>query len=310
MADGQLEAALNRFRGALELQPGNPALEYNIGLALFRMERFDEALAPLQRATAHPPSAPQAHLMCGIVLYERGDLTAAAPELEAARAHPDAGEMALYMLVETYRHGDDPERAQAAFLELERRYPGSAFYHKLMGSAFDSEGMHAEALAEFQAALRKNPRMPEIPFAIGFIHFKKREHEQARKWLESEIALQPCHAKAHHYLGEIEMEQDNTRGAEDRYRQAINCDGSIGEAHAGLGGLLLREGRFEEAHDLLQRAVELDPQSAEAHYALGRALMRLGHRDDANAAFRRVDEIHAQKHETAQRAIGNSDQSP
>ena len=310
MAEGRLEAALGAFRQALELRPNDPALEFNVGLTLFQMGRFGEAIEPLRRARAHPPSAPQARFLLGVALYESGDLAAATPELEASRAHSELGEKALYMLVEIHRHAGEAERAQAAFLDLQRRYPGSAFYHKLMGAAYDAEGMHAEALQEFQAARQKDPRMPEIAFAIGFMHFKRRELGHAAKWLQDELAVQPCHAGAHHYLGEIESARGRAPGAEARYRRAIACDASYAAAQAGLGALLVAEGRFEEALGPLGKAVELEPNGADAHYALGRALLRLGRREDAGAAFRRVDEIHAARHETARRALGRTGQAP
>lgn len=161
-----------------------------------------------------------------------------------------------------------------------------------------------------EAALRKDAGMPEVSFAIGFIHFKRRELGQASEWLEKELALQPCHAKSHYYMGEVEAASGRSETAEARYRRAIRCDNRQAASHAGLGGLLSKERRYEEAVGVLQTAVSLDPNSADAHYSLGRALLHLGRKQEAEAAFRRVDEIHTAKHETARRALGNSAPGP
>lgn len=305
LAGGQLDEALSRFRGALDLKPDDPALAFNVGLTLFQLGRFGESLSPLELAVAHPPSALQARFMRGVVHFQRGDFDAAAPELEAARAHAQLGEQALYMLVQIYRAGGDVEPAQAAFVDLQERYPESAFYHQLMGAAYDAEGLHSEALREFEAARRKDPNMPDIAFAIGFMHFKRRAHRQAASWMARELAARPCHAKAHYYLGEIKAAAGDVEEAESRYRQAIRCASGHAAGYAGLGGLLLKQGRYAEAADMLQEAVSLDSRSADAYYSLGRALLRLGRQQEAQAAFRRVEELHAAKHTTARRALGS-----
>ncbi len=310
LAEGDLEGALKRFRRALELRPDDPALEFNVGLALFRMGRFDECLAPLERARLHRPSAQQALFLQGSVHFHRGNFAEAAPLLDGARDHPELGEQALYMLVEVYRHTGAVGSAQEAFLDLQRLFPGSAFYHKLMGAAFDAEGMHAEAVGEFRRALRKDPAMPDVAFAVGFLYFKQREFEQASEWLRKELALQPCHAKATFYLAEISAIAGAVPEAEQRYRRAIACDSGEARGYSGLGRLLVRQGRYEDALGPLQQAVTLDPRIADAHYSLGQALLRLGRRDDAEAAFERVEAIHAARHSTAKRALGTSEQTP
>lgn len=308
MAEGRLDEALQRFRKATELRPGDPALEFNVGLTLFQMGRFEEALPSLERATEHPPSAAQAHFLRGTVYFEGGDFDAAAPALEASRAHEQLGEQALYMLVEIYRLGGQAGRSQECFLDLQRRFPDSAYYHKLMGAAYDAEGLFEEAAGEFQAALRKEPGLPEVAYAIGLMHFKQRDHAGAEDWFKRELSIQPCFEKAHFYLGEIAAAGGNAGDAEAHYERSIACNTEYAAGYAGLGALLLKARRYEQALEMLLRAVALDSESADAQYSLGQALLRLGRKEEAQAAFRRVDEIHAAKHATAKRALGSSEQ--
>ena len=308
MAEGRLEEALQRFRAATELRPGDPALEFNVGLTLFQMGKFAEALPSLERATKHPPSALQAHFLRGTVYFEGGNFEAATPALEAARNHERLGEQSLYMLVEIYRLEGAAERSQERFLELQRRFPESAYYHKLMGAAYDAEGLFPQAASEFQAALRKEPGMPEVAYAIGLMEYKQHNHAGAMDWFGRELSVQPCFAKAHFYLGEIAAAGGNAADAEARYRRSIACDAQYAAGHAGLGALLLKSRRYEQALEMLLRAVALDPESADAQYSLGQVLLRLGRKEESQAAFRKVDQIHAAKHATAKRALGNSGQ--
>ena len=88
--------------------------------------------------------------------------------------------------------------AQQAFLQLRRRYPDSAFGYKLLGMAYDAEQQYDEAVKEFETALRANPAMPEIAFAIRFMHWKRRDYGPASEWLKKELALDPCDARSHY----------------------------------------------------------------------------------------------------------------
>jgi len=57
-------------------------------------------------------------------------------------------------------------------------------------------------------ALRKNPRMPEMAFAVGYIYFKQRSYDEARAWFERELTLDPCYSKANHYLAQIAFSEE------------------------------------------------------------------------------------------------------
>ena len=175
----------------------------------------------------------------------------------------------------------------------------------MLGAAYDAEGLFEEAAEEFQAALLKEPGMPEVAYAIGLMHYKQRDHVRAQPWFKRELSIQPCFEKAHFYLGEIAASGGNTGEAEARYRRSIACNAQCAAGHAGLGALLLKARRHERALEILLRAVALDPESADAQYSLGQALLRLGRKEEAEKAFRRVDEIHAAKHATAKRALEN-----
>ncbi len=304
---GELQPALEAFRGALRARPDDPALEYNVGLALFRMGRFDEARGPLGRALAHPPSALGARFMRGIIRFRTEEFEEAAQDLEFVREHPRLGEQALYMLTECLRKAGREQGARRAFLDLQGRYPGSAFYHKLMGTAYDADGLTEQALAEFRAALRKSPGLPEAAFAIGYMHYKRRDHEQAAAWLRRELEGQPCYARAHFYLGEIALAAGDLSTAGERFRRAASCDGGYADAHAGLGTAYERLGRLEEAAAALRKATDLDPGSARAHYRLSRVLLRLGRQGEAAAAMETVDRIHAASHRSAREALGGED---
>jgi tetratricopeptide (TPR) repeat protein len=293
---GEAARALLAFQKAARLKPDDPAIAFNVGLSLFRLGRYREALAPLAKALEHPPSAAQARYLRGVIHFELRDFAACAQELESLRGDARYGEHVLYMLVESYRNLNDAGRSQQAFAELNARFPDSAFLHKLMGMAHEWQGNDSKAIEEFQSALRVNPRMPEMAFAVGYIYFKQGRRDEARSWFAKELALDPCSAKTHHYLGEIAFAEEKLDEAAESYRKAIACEARFTDSFIGLGMVSERRGDLTQAIQFYRQAVRLQPDDAQARFKLGSALRRTGRQQEAEAelaAARRLFEQQA-----------------
>jgi tetratricopeptide (TPR) repeat protein len=79
---GDLEAALKPLRRAAELAPQSPQMQYNLALTYYRLNRFEEASAPLSSALKRWPDLFQLNALNGAVLLKLGkDL----PAYEALR---------------------------------------------------------------------------------------------------------------------------------------------------------------------------------------------------------------------------------
>jgi tetratricopeptide (TPR) repeat protein len=82
---GDLEAALKPFRRAAELQPQSPQMQYNLALAYFQLNQFEQARAPLARAIERWPDLFQLNALYGAVLLKLGEDVAAYKALQHAR---------------------------------------------------------------------------------------------------------------------------------------------------------------------------------------------------------------------------------
>ena len=84
-ADGE-----RSLRAGLEKVPGNASLHHALGLALVRLQRLDEALGELKRATELDPADARYAYVYAVAQHSSGDTAAAITSLEAAlAAHPD-----------------------------------------------------------------------------------------------------------------------------------------------------------------------------------------------------------------------------
>lgn len=287
---GRTAAALKNFRAAASLKPDDLNVIFNLGLCYFRMGRYEAAEPPLRRALASPIAAEQSRYLLGASLYERGEYRESAQELERSRGSKYA-EGALYMLEESYRRSGKLEQSKQAFAELAARFPDSAQLHKLLGVAYDEQGEKDQARSEFELALKADERLPEIRFAIGFLHFQKHDEAQARKWLRAELEVSPCYAAAFYYLGELDREAGRFAEAGAAYSDAVRCKPAYAEAHLGLGVVLEKQGKIAKALDHFHEAIRLNPNRYQAHFQLAETLKRAGFKQQAKTEFDKVREL-------------------
>jgi tetratricopeptide (TPR) repeat protein len=306
LAEGRLEEALTEFRRAGTLSPGDPQIKFNIGLTLIRLSRLSEAIAPLRDASADPRLAPDARYLLGLAHFQLRQWQLCADALDSLRNHAKHAESSLYMLVESYRHLLRAQDSQRAFVQLTTRFPDSAFGHKLLGMAYDARGDTQKALHHFTAALAGDQQLPDVRFAIGYIHFRQQDFKEASRWLEAELKLQPCHARANYYLGEIARKRAEPKAAQGLYREALRCDPDYAEPYLGLGTVLEQEGRVSEALPLLTEYVRRSPNEAGGRYRLARVLQKAGRTAEAQAEFRRASELRAEHNRKTTQKLGTA----
>lgn len=86
--------AASLLETAASLKPGSAVLRCNLGIALYKDNRREEALDEFKGAIGSDPDNALAHKMCGLILYWKGQMPEALKELkEAARLSPSDTEV-------------------------------------------------------------------------------------------------------------------------------------------------------------------------------------------------------------------------
>lgn len=197
---GRYEQAIAPLQRAARLEPDNAAVANDLGMALFFTRRFSDAVAWLRRSLHLRPNAPATQYGLAMALEQAGDLDAA---------------------VEAYRRAATlaPDRADAPMR---------------LGDMLLSAGRLEEALAAYERGTAAAPE--STPGRL-------------------------CEAKSL-LLG------DRTSDAERRLEQLASHDASCAEAHRQLGQLRVEAGRFADAAASFERAIALEPGAAAAHFGL------------------------------------------
>ena len=77
----------------------------------------------------------------------------------------------------------------------------------LTGEALDGLQKDSEAIAEFQEAAKVSPDEPDVHFGLGYLYWKSHQYDEAGSEFEKVLVLDPKHAQALTYLGDMAMKR-------------------------------------------------------------------------------------------------------
>lgn len=261
------EEANERFRRAVDLQPGSVVLRTNFGASLMRLGRATEAAEQFRKALELEPDHSTANFNLGTILLQQGRPGRALPWLEKAFAvQPGVYENAYQLaycrfLLGRYEAADTvlkglagqaASRAELRFLE--------ALTERALGRADRTR----EVLQAIRPLLS---RQPQLQFQVALLLLDQGLLEPSAELLQSVAEQQPEFYPAHLNLARAQRGLEKIPEA-TRAAQAALALRETAEAHALLGDLLEVQKRPLEAVAHFRQAVVLDPTPAN-YFALG-----------------------------------------
>lgn len=207
------------------------------------------------------------------------------------------------MLVATAAGCDDVDTAKPPLPEPTRTTRRDAAVDPLVsqGDRALRAGQYSEALARFDAVLRRSPDRLEVRarraialFGLGQATAAGEEIREIRRRrmanLDSALQRQADDVALLLRAARARSELQDHEAALAHARRATALAPSLAEAHFTLGNVLYRAGRLREALGSYDRALLLDPGKTEAYAARGTARRRTGDYAGAASDLRRVRE--------------------
>ena len=191
---------LSLWRSAAANEPASYRAHYNLGDALDKAGRLDEAEAEYVKALELKPVFSLGHYSLGRLRYKAGRLDEAAEQFAAAIA-------------------DRPDYAEA---------------HNHLGLVFAKLGELGRARAEYEAALRAEPENANALNNLGILSASQGRLDEAEASFRRAISADPYDPKGLANLGTLLTMMGRSREAEQTFRQALARDPSFGPALRGL----------------------------------------------------------------------------
>jgi tetratricopeptide (TPR) repeat protein len=273
------EAAV-QFANAAKLNPSQPGLNYNLGLALYKSENYKDAIPALEDALKVDANNVAIKQLLGLSYFMTENYAKASSLLEAVVAvkTQDAGLYYPYAL--SLLKDGKIEAANRAIEQMVLVGGNSPQLHILMSQANYERGDTAKALEELQAALALDNTVRLAHFYTGLIYLKDGKMDLAAREFESELALNPNDLTAKYHLGFVVLAQQQTQRGVKLMREVIRERPEFADAYYELGKALLQQGDVPGSVQNLETAAKLKPNQAHVHYQLGRAYIAAGRKKE------------------------------
>jgi tetratricopeptide (TPR) repeat protein len=287
--------AIPLYRKALALDPGMPGLRLNLGLALFKAGELKQAIQifePLRKS--EPPSSAEAQrltTLIGLAYYGLQEYTAAVLYLKEATASDPQNLPFRLVLAHSCLASKQFQCVLDVYHEILTLNAESAEADMLAGEALDEMNDHAGATQQFRAAVKANPKEPNVHFGLGYLLWTQGRYEEAAREFQAELANVPNHVQAMAYLADANVKMNRPRAALPLIERTIRIDPGMEMAHLDLGIVYANAGHRDEALRELKVAARLGPNDVNVHWRLARLYQAMGRKEEANAEFHKTSSL-------------------
>jgi len=248
---GETEAAIEKYREALEIAPDYVGAMIDLGDLLLRTGQTTEAFPLIERSFEIDPENFGVRVNLSRVLQNLGRFDEAVTHIkEAVRMRPD-----------------------------------DALAHNTWGNALAGLGRFEEAAPHYQEALRIRPDYAEAHNNWGNSLLDLGRLQESIAHYKEALRIKPDVAEPHQNLGSALARLGRFEEAAPHYQEALRIKPGLAEAHNNLGNLLMKMERFEEAAVHYREVSRIKPDQPDAHNDLGVALAKLGRLQDAVRHF-------------------------
>lgn len=213
-AQSKFERSIEELEAAIRLSPGDERSRLALSRVLSSADRDVDAQRVLEETIRVVPSSGRAHWWLA-TSYERVNRFAdARREYEQAASNAVAGRSYLFATVGRLASGAaDGAGAVDALGRAVADDPANPAWHRLLAGALVLEDRPDDALAEFAAALRIDPRDAGAHFGVGQIHLNAGRNAEAVEALRRATELKPDVIEAEYALATALTRMGNAREA-------------------------------------------------------------------------------------------------
>jgi tetratricopeptide (TPR) repeat protein len=290
VSQGRWEEAYALLLQYANQQPNDPLLQYQLGLIIFNLGRFESAIEHFNKSLAVLPDNPEVQYQLGLALLK----------------------------------SNKPEAAMPLFRDACEKKSDFVLGHLHWGIALAGMGNVKGALEQFLKAAKMAPELTVAQYQAGLMNLAVGQFADALEFFKRSTQLDPNWAAAFIGLGQTYMAMGNANDAiacfatasrlepEDNgirkswaatllaaaryddairlYQDIINLGAKVSArdramAYNDWGVALYRQERLEEAAEKLVQAADVDPEVLESRLNLGLIHMVLHEPDLAEEAF-------------------------
>ena len=218
------------FKNAVKVTENNWLAYNNLGLALMREGKLNDAVLNYKKALQIRPDYLTALDNIGIALHQLGRF-----------------EEALFYYSKA--------------LKIDPKHAG---VHNNIANVLTALGKFEEAIKHYKKALLIEPEFAEAHYNIANVLVTQGKLEKAEFQFKETIKKDSGHSNAHYNLGCILLNQKEYKKALAHFAQVIKIKPDYKQAYNHIGIILLQFGKINEAENFFSKAVQIDSNYKDA----------------------------------------------
>ena len=274
------------FRHAIAVTTNNSLAHVNLGDALYKAGRVEEAKAEFFIALNLEPDSPLTLTGLGTLFERQGDETNALSYFNSALSKHPYYTDAHYGLANLLAKKGKFAEAADHYAQSLNYNPDAPDAQNNLGAMLIRLGQPREAVDHFKAALRLKPNYPEAQDQLGEAYVELGQPGQATVHFAEAARLKPDFAHPHFKLGLIAADEGQFDQAISQFLETIKLEPANAAAQSRLAGVFARQGKLDEATKYYREAVRLKPDDAVLNGHLAAILATQGKFEDAMKYYR------------------------
>ena len=160
-------------------------------------------------------------------------------------------------MAELYSKNGESDNALKEYLLLTNMEPKNAENDFNVARIYESQGHGAQAIGFYQKALNTNPRHAKAHAALGYLLFRNKQYEKAKKEIDTAIKLSPGTYSSYYYLGKVLKESKDYSGAIKALEKAERDPEFRQRALIERGSCFMAVSQVDNAIGAFERAVKV-----------------------------------------------------
>lgn len=265
---GDLQSAIDLYSKLVRQHSELVAPHVNLGVALAHKGRMDEAAAQYKEALQLEPGNSAIQIDLAILDYKRAHYEEAIAVLQPiVKAQPVKGQP-FFLLADCYmrlgRFNEVIELLNPVYVQD----PSDRTLSYLLGRALLAEGDTQRGAQVIDRVFRDGDS-GEAELLIGARLLAVGDFHGATPPLRKAMSLDPKLPGGWSLLGRALLDDGDFAGARDAFHRALEADPNDFDANLYLGGMLRHDGQFDAAMPYLEKALQIRPDSPLAGYQMG-----------------------------------------
>lgn len=283
---GHYKLAIRYFKQAMEINPGNLAVLYEIAFCYEKMGDIKQSLDYYNHYLDVEPYSEMIWFRMGQVYEKNEQYEEAVKAFDYASIVEEKFSLAYLSKAKCLdKLGRDEEALQEykVFLENEDSDPDA---YVNIGYCYEELNKFDEAMEYYKKALEAEPDHAEAAFCTGQIYYEKGELEKSLPYLQHAVVHFEAAAEYWYLLGCVYKDLKNMKDAKTSFKRALHLEQDILQYWIDYSDVYFREGKIERALKIIYDASSYCNADAGVYYYFGIYLFYLGDIEKSIENFR------------------------